>query len=104
MFKYMRKGGGSMNNRNDEKWLQPLKNRPDLEPNPIFAKELKEMLTERQMIKRRNFSWLKMWLPLAMAVMYFAPIITVSYVTSKPGTRKAVSRNQGSDQYSESGF
>ncbi len=81
MFKYMRKGGGSMDNRNNEKWLQPLKNRPDLEPNPIFAKELKEMLTERQMIKRRNFSWLKMWLPLAMAVMLFT-IITVSYVTS----------------------
>ncbi|RFB13416.1 hypothetical protein DZB84_17460 [Bacillus sp. HNG] len=72
-----------MNNRNDEKWLQPLKNRPDLEPNPVFAKQLKESLKENKTIKRRNFSALKMWLPLAMAVMLFS-IITVSYVTSNP--------------------
>lgn len=81
MFKYMRKGGDSMNNQNDEKWLQPLKDRPDLEPNPVFAKELKEALTESQMIKRRNFSWIKLWLPLAMAVMLFS-IITLSFMTS----------------------
>ncbi|MFS0820470.1 hypothetical protein [Bacillus sp. 1P02SD] len=72
-----------MNNRNDEKWLQPLKNRPDLEPNPIFAKKLKETLKENQTIKRRNFSGVKMWLPLTMAVMLFS-IITVSYVKSNP--------------------
>ncbi|MEH7237837.1 hypothetical protein [Bacillus sp. JJ1562] len=70
-----------MNNQNDEKWLQPLKKRPNLEPNPVFAKELKETLKENETIKRRNFSWLKMWLPLTMAVMLFS-IITVSYVTS----------------------
>ncbi|MEH7225184.1 hypothetical protein V7112_15350 [Bacillus sp. JJ1566] len=70
-----------MNNRNDDKWLQPLKNRPDLEPNPVFAKELKEKLTENHKIKRRNYSVLKMWLPLTMAIMLFS-IITVSYVTS----------------------
>ncbi|MEH7383414.1 hypothetical protein V7138_23345 [Bacillus sp. JJ1533] len=70
-----------MNNRNDEKWLQPLKNRPDLEPNPVFAKELKEALTDEYRIKRRDFPWLKMWLPLAMAVLLFS-IITVSYVTN----------------------
>ncbi len=77
----MRKGGGSMNNRNDEKWLQPLKKRPDLEPNPIFAKQLKESLREKQIIKRRNFSGLKMWVPLTAAIVLFS-IISMSYVTS----------------------
>ncbi|THE12706.1 hypothetical protein E1I69_09935 [Bacillus timonensis] len=71
-----------MNNRNDE-WLQPLKNRPNLEPNPVFAKKLKESLKENQTVKRRNFSGVKMWLSLTMAVMLFS-ILTVSYVKSNP--------------------
>ncbi|MEH7384438.1 hypothetical protein V7147_03340, partial [Bacillus sp. JJ1521] len=70
-----------MKNQNNDKWLQPLKDRPDLEPNPVFAKELRETLTEKKMIKRRDFSWLKLWLPLAMAVMLFS-IISMSFVTS----------------------
>ncbi|WP_010677835.1 hypothetical protein [Bacillus timonensis] len=70
-----------MNNRNDEKWLQPLKNRPDLEPNPVFVKSLKETLRENHSLKRRNFSGLKIWLPLALSVFLFS-IITVSYVTN----------------------
>ncbi|MEK5440648.1 hypothetical protein [Fredinandcohnia sp. FSL W7-1320] len=70
-----------MNNRNDEKWLKPLKNRPDLEPNQIFAKELKKTLKEKQIIKRRNFSGLKMWVPVTAAILLFS-IISMSYVTS----------------------
>ena len=81
MYKYMRKGGDLMNNQSDEKWLHPLKNRPDLEPNRIFAKELKETLMEKHRIKRKNLSWLKMWVPLTVAVMLFS-IISVSYLSS----------------------
>ncbi|WP_449538818.1 hypothetical protein [Ferdinandcohnia sp. Marseille-Q9671] len=72
-----------MNNRNEEKWLDALKNRPDLEPEPMFVRELKITLKEEQLIKRRNFSGLKVWIPLTMAIMLFS-IITVSYVTNTP--------------------
>lgn len=76
----MKKGGISMNNQNDETWLEPLKNRPNLEPNQSFAKELKQTIKERHSVQRRNYLWLKLWIPLTVAVMLFT-VTTVSYLT-----------------------
>jgi hypothetical protein len=67
-----------MNNQNEDKWLQPLKNRPDLEPSPLFVEKVRNKFQEKQMTKR-NFSGLKMWIPLTMAVMLFS-VITVSFI------------------------
>ncbi|MFS0862947.1 hypothetical protein [Fredinandcohnia sp. 179-A 10B2 NHS] len=73
-----------MNNLNDEKWLEPLRNRPDLEPNPVFAKELKASLLEGRYKNTGNRGWLlrfRVLVPALMAILLFS-VITVSFLSN----------------------
>lgn len=74
-----------MNSHNNEKWLEPLKNRPGLEPNPIFVRELKNSLmqgAQENNKKRNSFGRYRMWIPATFAIVLFS-VLTVSLLTEQ---------------------
>lgn len=73
-----------MNNPNEEKWLEPLKNRPGLEPNSVFAKELKASLLEgryKNTSTKNGLIRFRVLIPALMAILLFS-VITVSFLSS----------------------
>lgn len=92
----MRKVGEQKVNNHNKEWSEILKSRPDLEPNPEFAKRLKDNLLEHGNRKGRKYN-LRTLLLLGLSFVLFC-LITASYFGDDGRNALQGGESQGTEQ------
>lgn len=75
----------------DQKFLAPLRNRPDIEPDDTFVERLRTEISEGQNHEKRNFKPKWQWpiiVPMAMAALVFS-ILAASFIGDNPNQEKS---------------